>query len=110
MMDATYLTLLGELWGVYCEYFRGYLSCYNFTPLCKDNSSGYTIFPLAQVNNSPETNQIKSDLYFTDWWYKSQPVKVTKCFPYNRADSRLAPTNERRRYKVMPSLIGWAQT
>ena len=26
------------------------------------------------------------------------------------ADSRLAPDNERRRYKVTPSLIGWTQT
>ena len=28
----------------------------------------------------------------------------------NRADSRLAPANERRRYKVTPSLVGWTQT
>ena len=27
-----------------------------------------------------------------------------------RADSRLRPANERRRYKVTPSLFGWAQT
>ena len=35
---------------------------------------------------------------------------VEGCVLNIRTDSILRPANERRHYKVMPSLIGWAQT
>ena len=42
-------------------------------------------------------------MYTVEDGYHTTPASCT-------ADSRLVPANERRRYKVTPSLIGWAQT
>ena len=38
------------------------------------------------------------------WWKGKGAIDV------NRADSRFAPANERQRYFVTMSLIGWVQT
>ena len=53
-----------------------------------------------------------SDKYICLWtgWVLGQWNIETWNSAYNRADSRLRPANERRRYIVAPFLIGWAQT
>ena len=48
----------------------------------------------------------------SDSAYRARPKPVTWGIQYNIAGLILGqcPTNKRRRYKVTPSLIGWAQT
>ena len=35
--DSPYITLMGELWGIYCEYFGKYWLFYNGTTMYKKN-------------------------------------------------------------------------
>ena len=62
------------------------------------------------------------NIYFHAWYVfhctlleHAQRILHTYALPYSRllaytrADSRLAPANERRRYFVTTSFIGWAQ-
>ena len=63
---------------------------------------------MMQKNNSRE-GQTEWQSYHADIYIYIISGDIEGCPIDNRADSRFAPANERRRYKVTPSLIGWAQ-
>ena len=70
-------------------------------------------FPLYENSAAPVTSYYRADSRFvpSQWETSLQSNTVSHWLGANLESALgLHPTNERRRYKVMSSLIGWAQT
>ena len=91
-----------------CDFFGDHVHSGEFQTYHRTN-----IYVIKSIhsNVTPIMYRADSTLAPSQWETSLQSNAVSHWLGANpqSADSRLAPSNERRRYKITPSLIGWVQ-